>query len=61
MTRDFRKSKWEAKPLPLGKGPLCGLVDPPKEGFLAFYGELDFEIDGIAYTLCTQIRVVAAK
>ncbi len=60
-TRDFRKAKWEAKSLPPGKGPLCGLVDAPKEGFLALYGELEFDIDGIAYTLSTQIRVVAAK
>jgi PhoPQ-activated pathogenicity-related protein len=60
-TRDFRKAKWESKSLPIDKGPLCGLVDPPKQGFLALYGELDFEIDGITYTLSTQIRVVAAK
>ena len=60
-TRDFRKAKWESKPLPLDKGPLCGLVDTPKSGFLALYGELDFEIDGIRYTLSTQVRVVEAK
>ena len=60
-TRDFRKAKWEAKDLPLDKKPMRGLVDPPKEGYLALYAELDYEIDGIPYTLSTQIRVVGAK
>jgi PhoPQ-activated pathogenicity-related protein len=60
-THDFRKSKWESTTLPSDKTPLVGHVEPPKEGFVAFYAELDFEIDGIKYTLCTQIRVLGAK
>ncbi len=60
-THDFRKSKWESKDVPLDKGPLCFCAAPPRDGFRAFYGEMDFEIDGIAYTLSTQIRIVAAK
>ena len=60
-TRDFRKAKWESQRVDRIKGMVYGHVDPPKLGFLAFYAEMDFEIDGIAYTLSTQIRVVAAK
>jgi hypothetical protein len=36
---------------------VIGLVAPPAEGWLAFFGELDYEIEGIKYHLCTQMRV----
>jgi PhoPQ-activated pathogenicity-related protein len=60
-TRDFRKAKWEeqkTEPLP---GGARALVDLPKEGFRCFYVEAEYEIDGIRYTLSTQVRVLAAK
>src|SRR5262249_26192661 len=34
-----------------------GEVAAPKEGCLAYYGELEYEIDGIRYQLSTQLRV----
>jgi hypothetical protein len=36
-------------------------VTPPEQGHLAFYGELDYEIDGLKYHLSTQIRVTACN
>jgi hypothetical protein len=30
---------------------------PPANGFVAFVGELDYEIDGIRHQLSTQVRV----
>jgi PhoPQ-activated pathogenicity-related protein len=60
-TRDFRKSEWKEQQVELGKGSITGLVTPPEAGFLAFYGELDYEIDGIKYTLSTQIRVAGKE
>jgi PhoPQ-activated pathogenicity-related protein len=60
-TRDFRESTWKDQPAKVEKGTVVGLMTPPKEGFLAFYAEMDFEMDGISYTLCTQIRVAEAK
>ena len=36
---------------------MIGEIAPPKEGWLAFYAELEYEIDGIRYQLSTQIRV----
>jgi PhoPQ-activated pathogenicity-related protein len=57
-TRDFRKAKWEQADLVSRKeGGFVGLVEMPKEGCRAIYGELDFEIDGLKYTLCTQLRI----
>jgi PhoPQ-activated pathogenicity-related protein len=58
-TRDFRESKWEERKATLGKdGMVSGEVDAPKEGCLAVYGDLDYEIGGVKFNLCTQIRVV---
>jgi PhoPQ-activated pathogenicity-related protein len=56
-TRDFRKSTWIEKPAAITKNTITGEVAPPAEGCLAFYADLDYEIDGIPYHLCTQIRV----
>ena len=36
---------------------VTGLVDPPADGCEAFFGVLDYEIDGIKYHLCVQMRV----
>jgi PhoPQ-activated pathogenicity-related protein len=59
-TRDFRKSPWIEQGVTVEKDRLTGLVDRPAKGFLAFYGDLEYEVDGIRYTLSTQIRVAEA-
>jgi PhoPQ-activated pathogenicity-related protein len=56
-TKDFRKAKWVEQAATLDGTKVKGVVDPPAEGCLAFYAELDYEIDGIPYHLCTQLRV----
>jgi PhoPQ-activated pathogenicity-related protein len=56
-TRDFRKAKWVEHPAKLEGGKAHGKVKLPKEGYLAFYGELDYELDGLAYHLSTQLRL----
>jgi len=56
-TRDFRKAAWEEKAAAIDKETVTGLVDPPADGCKAFFGVLDYEIDGIKYHLCTQMRV----
>jgi PhoPQ-activated pathogenicity-related protein len=56
-TRDFRKAKWVAQPATLQGSTVIGEVAPPSEGFVAFYGELDYEIDGLRYHLSTQLRI----
>jgi PhoPQ-activated pathogenicity-related protein len=61
-TRDFRKAEWKERKLPeVKEGQLVGELPPPTEGYLAFYGELDYEIDGIKYTLCTQLRLAGKE
>jgi len=57
-TRDFREARWEECKATLGKDSVVGEVEPPKEGCLAFYGDLEYEMGGLKYNLCTQIRIV---
>jgi PhoPQ-activated pathogenicity-related protein len=56
-TRDFRESRWEEHKARTREARVVGEVDPPKEGCLAFYGDLEYEIGGLKYHLCTQIRI----
>jgi PhoPQ-activated pathogenicity-related protein len=57
-TQDFRKAAWREQPVTLSKGMFAGEVAPPEEGYVAFYGELDYEIDGLKYHLSTQVRMI---
>ena len=36
---------------------IIGEVTRPEQGYLAFFGELDYEIDGLRYHLSTQLRM----
>jgi PhoPQ-activated pathogenicity-related protein len=60
-TRDFRKATWTEQAATIKEGTVVGEVDFPAKGFLAFYGELDFEIDGIRHQLSTQVRVAEER
>ncbi len=57
-TRDFRKAQWTDEALKIVKDKVTGEVMAPKDGCLAFYVELDYEVDGLSYHLCTQLRLV---
>jgi PhoPQ-activated pathogenicity-related protein len=56
-TKDFRQATWEEQPATVKGGTIVGEVAPPAEGFLAFFGEMDFTLDGLGYHLSTQVRV----
>jgi PhoPQ-activated pathogenicity-related protein len=60
-TRDFRKSKWAPRRAVIGKDSLTALIDPPAEGFRVFYGEMEYQIDGMTFYLSTQVRVLEKK
>jgi len=59
-SRDLRLSTWEEIPMTAEENSLSGGVDKPREGVLALYGEADFEVDGLAHPLSTQMRIVEA-
>ncbi len=52
---DFRKSKWSSTPLE-PKEKLTIDKATPSTGNIAFFADLEFEIDGFPYHLSTQIR-----
>jgi PhoPQ-activated pathogenicity-related protein len=56
-TKDFRQAKWVEQPATVKDGTVVGEVAPPADGYLAFFGELEFALDGMGYYLSTQIRV----
>jgi PhoPQ-activated pathogenicity-related protein len=60
-SRDFRKSKWVAKDAALGKDAITGSIALPAEGYRVFYGEMEYQVDGMTYYLSTQVRVLEKK
>jgi PhoPQ-activated pathogenicity-related protein len=64
-TRDFRKSRWTATEVAdLGKVGAAGITltqQLPATGYRAFFAEFDFDMDGLKYTLSTQIRILEPK
>lgn len=58
-TRDFRLARWTEQPLTAGR-EISGQLAPPATGCAAFFGELDFEIDGLTHQLSTQMRILEA-
>jgi PhoPQ-activated pathogenicity-related protein len=55
-TQDFRMATWKEQAVSFSNGIITGEVTPPEKGYRAFYGELDYEIDGVTYHLSTQVR-----
>jgi PhoPQ-activated pathogenicity-related protein len=58
--KDFRDSKWASRPL---GGNTSGdtqtfatTVDKPATGHVAYYGELQFHINGVPFSLCTLVH-----
>ncbi|HEX2932195.1 MAG TPA: phenylacetic acid degradation protein, partial [Candidatus Binatia bacterium] len=56
-TTDFRATQWREQAVSVKDGKIIGEVTPPESGHLAFFGELDYEIDGVRYHLSTQVRM----
>jgi PhoPQ-activated pathogenicity-related protein len=56
-TRDFRKARWVED----AKAELDHTVTAPARGFRAFFAETEYELDGLTFTLCTQLRILEAK
>jgi PhoPQ-activated pathogenicity-related protein len=60
-TQDMRAASWKEQSVSHADGKITGEVAPPEDGHLAFFGELDYEIDGLKYHLSTQVRVAGCK
>jgi PhoPQ-activated pathogenicity-related protein len=51
-SRDFREAYWDSTPMNAAETITAG-VRPVRDGYLALFGELEYEIDGIPYHLTT--------
>lgn len=60
-TKDFRQSTWKETAVAVKDGKVEVSVPGPKEGFKTFFVELEFEDEGQAFFLSTQLRMVKAK
>ncbi len=56
-TADLRAAQWNEQTVNRSEGKIVGEVASPESGALAFYGELDYQIDGFKYHLSTQMRM----
>lgn len=54
--KDFRGAEWSAQPMDEKNGTWVGTVAKPQEGHVALYGELQFEFQGLKYSLCTLVN-----
>jgi PhoPQ-activated pathogenicity-related protein len=54
---DLRAAQWRAQEVSFSDGKIIGAVTPLEKSHLAFFGELDYEIDGLRYHLSTQVRM----
>ena len=56
--RDFRNATWTSEPIE-GNGESVAKVEPPDEGWVAFYVEVRFASpNGVPYGLCTEMTVL---
>jgi PhoPQ-activated pathogenicity-related protein len=60
-TRDFRHSQWSEQPVSTKSVAIVGELAPPTEGYLAYYADLEYAIEGLHYHLCTQLRVAGGN
>lgn len=55
---DFRTAKWTSREVPVKDSGAEISVEKPATGCTAYFADAAYEIDGIPYTLCTQMRIV---
>lgn len=56
VDKDFRDAQWSSQPMAEKEGQWLGSVARPEEGYAALYGEIQFEFEGLDYSLCTLIH-----
>jgi hypothetical protein len=54
--KDFRDAEWAPQDLKKEGNAYVGAIPRPVLGHVAHYGELQFEYNGIPFSLCTLIR-----
>jgi PhoPQ-activated pathogenicity-related protein len=60
-TKDTREARWESKTVEFKNGQAQILEPLPASGVVSFYADCAYEIDGLPYSLCTQLRLAESK
>lgn len=55
-TRDFREARWNSQPMAQEQRAYQGRINKAAGSHLARFAELEFEFDGLPYSLCTLIQ-----
>jgi PhoPQ-activated pathogenicity-related protein len=55
-TRDFRKARWETSKTAGEVSTFHAEEMRPESGYIALFGDLEYEVDGFRYHLSTQVR-----
>lgn len=59
-TRDFRKSVWTEQTVGTSSQQAQMKLSPPTSGFAAYFGEAEYEQNGLTFYLSTQLRILEA-
>jgi PhoPQ-activated pathogenicity-related protein len=59
-SKDLREATWEPRAVSLTEGRGEFTESRPASGASAFFAELEYAIDDLTYSLCTQLRLVEA-
>jgi PhoPQ-activated pathogenicity-related protein len=54
-SKDFRKAKWDSRPMAEADGGFLGELPLPEEGHVAIFGELEFRFHELPYCLTTLV------
>ncbi len=60
-TKDLRDSHWESRAVEVKDVSTEIFESRPASGVACFYADCSYEIDGLPFTLCTQLRLVEQK
>lgn len=56
-THDFRMTRWKDQTLKAGSN-IVGTMPMPTSGNVAFFAELDYDVDGLTHQVSTQMRIL---
>ncbi len=59
-THDFRAASWQKMAAEINADTITGGIDRPLTGSTAFYATMEYDFEGVPYSLSTQLRIVDA-
>jgi PhoPQ-activated pathogenicity-related protein len=59
-TKDLRNARWNSRAAEVKDGKTEIVQPRPSDGVICYYADCEYEIDGIPFNLCTQLRMVAS-